>query len=194
MENKRRKSLTKRDLDLDAMASISEKNQEATETKDDDIATDTESRRIIRSGSRTGSASQSGDDRLEDVDRESEVRDDQEEEAETRTTNERRVQERIVTGKIKSHPLSRVLIISDLLEYPNDRQKLFLKLHRFMKWNSVGVPFTVLFTGAVRLFDFLAQLHYLVFIEVRVSGLFEKQKFNRSRKSDCIAHPEEPPT
>ena len=29
MENKRRKSLTKRDLDLDAMASISEKNQEA---------------------------------------------------------------------------------------------------------------------------------------------------------------------
>ena len=104
MENKRRKSLTKRDLDLDAMASISEKNQEATETKDDDIATDTESRRIIRTGSRTGSASQSGDDRLEDVDRESEVRDDQEEEVEeeTRTTNQRRVQERIVTGKIYS--------------------------------------------------------------------------------------------
>jgi len=125
MENKRRKSLTKRDLDLDAMASISEKIQEATETKDDDIATDTESRRIIRSGSRTGSASQSGDDRLEDVDRESEVRDDQEEEVETRTTNERRVQERIVTGKIKSHPLCRVWIISDLLEYPKDRQKLF---------------------------------------------------------------------
>ena len=127
MENKRRKSLTKRDLDLDAMASISEKIQEATETKDDDIATDTESRRIIRSGSRTGSASQSGDDRSEDVDPESEVRDDQEEEAETRTTNERRVQERIVTGKINwwmRH--CAVLIISDLLEYPNDRQKLFL--------------------------------------------------------------------
>ena len=125
MENKRRKSLTKRDLDLDAMASISENIQEATETKDDDIATDTESRRIIRSGSRTGSASQSGDDRLEDVDRESEVRDDQEEEVEgeTRTTNERRVQERIVTGKIKYHPLCKILIISDLLEYPNDHQE-----------------------------------------------------------------------
>ena len=125
MENKRRKSLTKRDLDVDAMASISENIQEATETKDDDIATDTESRRIIRSGSRTVSASQSGDDRLEDVDRESEVRDDQEEEVEgeTRTTNERRVQERIVTGKIKYHPLCKILIISDLLEYPNDHQE-----------------------------------------------------------------------
>lgn len=116
MENKRRKSLTKRDLDLDAMASISEKNQEATETKDDDIATDTESRRIIRTGSRTGSASQSGDDRLEDVDQESEVRDDQEDEAEeeTRTTNERRVQERIVTGKITFASKAQCVLIFSL--------------------------------------------------------------------------------
>ena len=89
--------MTKRDLDLDAMASISEKiNQEAKETKDEEIATDTESRRIDRTGSRTGSG-QSGDDRLEEVDRESEIREEQEE---PRTTNERRVQERIVTGKI----------------------------------------------------------------------------------------------
>ena len=110
MENKRRKSLTKRDLDLDAMASISEKiaSQEATETKDDEIATDTESRRIIRTGSRTGSGTGSGDDRLEDlenVDRESEVQEEQEVEGETRTTNQRRVQERIVTGKIQSYSL-----------------------------------------------------------------------------------------
>ena len=111
MENKRRKSLTKRDLDLDAMASISEKiaSQEATETKDDEIATDTESRRIIRTGSRTGSGTGSGDDRLEDlenVDRESEVQEEQEVEGETRTTNQRRVQERIVTGKIQSYSLN----------------------------------------------------------------------------------------
>ena len=109
MENKRRKSLTKRDLDLDAMASISENIQEATETKDDDIATDTESRRIIRTGSGTGSRTGSGDDRLEDlenVDRESEVQDEQEVEGETRTTNQRRVQERIVTGKIQSYSLN----------------------------------------------------------------------------------------
>ena len=114
MENKRRKSLTKRDLDLDAMASISEKiaSQEATETKDDEIATDTESRRIIRTGSRTGSGTGSrtgsGDDRLEDlenIDRESEVQEEQEVEGETRTTNQRRIQERIVTGKIQSYSL-----------------------------------------------------------------------------------------